>query len=194
MIHSLTVHEILVEATDEAGNTGVAIANITIDTAAPVVNISFPVAGTKIKDTTPLLSYTASEGTVVVRVDNGAPISKVSGDSLDILGNGLHTVRVEATDTAGNIGVKEVSFRIDTNLASYDSYVEADITTNTTWTLAGSPYIITNYIYVKSGSTLTIEPGVTVTEKRPRNGHLRQFRSSEGTGHGKCTDHIHVEK
>jgi hypothetical protein len=34
---------------------------------------------------------------------------------------------------------------------------------NTTWTLANSPYIITDTIQVPSNVTLTIEPGVTVT-------------------------------
>jgi len=40
----------------------------------------------------------------------------------------------------------------------------ADITTNTTWTAASSPYEIcnTNAVTVQSGVTLTIDPGVTV--------------------------------
>ena len=36
------------------------------------------------------------------------------------------------------------------------------INTNTTWVLANSPYIVTGGILVKTGVTLTIEPGVTV--------------------------------
>jgi hypothetical protein len=36
------------------------------------------------------------------------------------------------------------------------------ITTNTTWALANSPYVVSNNITVASGVTLTIEPGVTV--------------------------------
>jgi flagellar hook assembly protein FlgD len=38
------------------------------------------------------------------------------------------------------------------------------ITTNTTWTLAGSPYIVTGIVFVQGSATpvLTIEPGVTV--------------------------------
>ncbi|MEL6673605.1 MAG: T9SS type A sorting domain-containing protein [Bacteroidota bacterium] len=40
--------------------------------------------------------------------------------------------------------------------------VSSNITTNTTWTTAGSPYTLTNPITVQSGVTLTINPGVIV--------------------------------
>ena len=40
--------------------------------------------------------------------------------------------------------------------------VGGPIDTDTTWTLAGSPYIVTSPILVMEGVTLTIEPGVTV--------------------------------
>ena len=40
--------------------------------------------------------------------------------------------------------------------------VGGDITTDTTWTLAGSPWVIRTNVTVFDGVTLTIEPGVTV--------------------------------
>jgi parallel beta-helix repeat protein len=43
-----------------------------------------------------------------------------------------------------------------------ETYVTEDITVDTTWDVAGSPYIINNNINVLSESTLTIDPGVTV--------------------------------
>jgi flagellar hook assembly protein FlgD len=40
--------------------------------------------------------------------------------------------------------------------------VSSNITTNTEWTVAGSPYVITAPISVTSGVTLTVDPGVVV--------------------------------
>ena len=42
------------------------------------------------------------------------------------------------------------------------TYVSGPIITHTTWTVAGSPYIMTDIVIVNPGITLTIEPGVTV--------------------------------
>ena len=42
------------------------------------------------------------------------------------------------------------------------TYVSGPIITHTTWSLAGSPYIMTDSVTVNPGITLTIEPGVTV--------------------------------
>ena len=44
-----------------------------------------------------------------------------------------------------------------------------DITTNTTWTIANSPYVINQDLNVTSGVTLTIEPGVIVKFKKNKS-------------------------
>ena len=103
-------HSVRVEATNASG-TGFDEVIFTIDTVAPVVSISSPVAGTS-KNRTPQLTYTFSDGTVIVKVD-GVIVSKVSGDLLNSLSDGSHTVQVQATDTAGNVGSAEVSFTVD---------------------------------------------------------------------------------
>ena len=46
--------------------------------------------------------------------------------------------------------------------ASAATYVSGPITSDTTWTLANSPYIVVGSVLVNNGVTLTIEPGVTV--------------------------------
>ena len=46
--------------------------------------------------------------------------------------------------------------------ASAATWVEGHITVDTSWTVAGAPYIVINDVYVDEGVTLTIEPGVEV--------------------------------
>ena len=46
--------------------------------------------------------------------------------------------------------------------ASWATDVSGHIAVNTTWDLAGSPYIVTATVWVDNGVTLTIDPGVTV--------------------------------
>ncbi|MEM3458653.1 MAG: right-handed parallel beta-helix repeat-containing protein [Candidatus Bathyarchaeia archaeon] len=53
---------------------------------------------------------------------------------------------------------------IGSNFVSFvnATYVEGNITQDTTWTLVDSPFIVSNNITVYSNATLTIEPGVEV--------------------------------
>jgi alpha-tubulin suppressor-like RCC1 family protein len=104
-------HTVRVEATDAAGNAGSAQVSITVDTTPPIVTIASPIAGTT-NNRNPILMYTVSEGTVVVKVD-GIVVNKVSGDTLNTLSDGAHTVRVEATNASG-ASYAEVTITVDT--------------------------------------------------------------------------------
>ena len=53
--------------------------------------------------------------------------------------------------------------------ASGPTYVSGFISTNTTWTLADSPYIVIGDVIVEEGVELTIEPGVTVKFDKEKN-------------------------
>jgi len=66
-------------------------------------------------------------------------------------------------------------------VASAATNVGGPIFANTTWNLAGSPYIVTNSIIVGSNATLTIQPGVVV---QVNNGLGIQIGSPEGFGNG----------
>jgi hypothetical protein len=106
------MHTVDVAVTDTSGRTGSASVTFTIDTLAPAVAISSPAAKLT-NNETPLLSYTVSDGRVIVKVD-GVVVNKVSGDLLDPIADGPHTVQVEATDAAGNVGISKVDFAVDT--------------------------------------------------------------------------------
>lgn len=80
-----------------------------MDTIHPSVQINSP-AG--IVGETPLLDFTASDGTVTVYID-GMAVSKVAGDHLEALPPGQHVLSVYSTDLAGNLGYAVNTFTVD---------------------------------------------------------------------------------
>lgn len=105
-------YAVRVEVTNAAGMTGFAEVSFTVDTSLPVVTITSPIAGLT-NQRTPLLQYTVSlPSTVIVKVD-GLVVNKQSGENLDALADGAHTVRVEATNTLGSTGYASVTFTVD---------------------------------------------------------------------------------
>lgn len=107
-------HTLRVEATDIHNFTRFSEVAFTVDTTAPIVSITSPTGGT-LYNRKPVLSYTVSEGTVVVKVD-GLVVPLVSGDELGPFEEGTHTIRVESIDLAGNSSFSEVTILIRNGL------------------------------------------------------------------------------
>jgi hypothetical protein len=107
------IKTVYVKFQDVAGNWSVPFrASIQLIVGAPNVTITSPAAGLT-TNSTQLLTYTADEGTVVVKVD-GAIVNKVSGDTIGPLQEGPHTIRVEVTNASNITGYAETTFTVST--------------------------------------------------------------------------------
>jgi len=78
-----------------------------------IVSISSPENRSLIGMNTPLLTYSATTGTIEVKVNN-VVVEKVSGDYLDALPEGSNTVRVTLTGEDNTVAYDEITFTIDT--------------------------------------------------------------------------------
>jgi hypothetical protein len=68
-----------------------------------------------------------------------------------------------------------------------DTPVSGPITSDATWTLANSPYIVTGNVLVMNGVTLTIEPGVTVKFDSAKALQIDGTLIARGTSSNKVT-------
>ncbi len=99
---------------DGTGREGISTQEIQVDLTAPVVDITSPEDGSVLDLNTPLLVFSASEGSVLVRVDEET-VSIDSGEALSALTEGDHLIRITAVDGAGNTGFDEITFTVDAN-------------------------------------------------------------------------------
>jgi hypothetical protein len=112
-----------VEASDAAGNTATAGPRaFTVDSNAPTVTITSPVADQEVADTTPTVTGTAEPGAVVTIVIDGQVVGTATAGAdgmwsfeVPALTPGTHTVEARTTDGAGNMGSSgSVSFEVKT--------------------------------------------------------------------------------
>ena len=108
-------HTVLVRAVDAQGyldKTPASVA-LTVDKTAPVVTITPPTTPTP--DDTPTISFSVNDGSpTTCQVDATTPVSCVSPYTTPSLTNGPHTIKVVATDVAGNAGSAQTTIVVDT--------------------------------------------------------------------------------
>ncbi len=119
-------YEFYTVAVDHAGNVEAAPAspdtNLTVDTVAPSVTINEPAAGALLNSSTVAVSWQASDAVSGVSqyaaaLDGGAFVPTAGGGSATFSGlaEGAHRITVEATDRAGNVAQRNVTFTVDTD-------------------------------------------------------------------------------
>jgi len=111
-------HTLRVDGQDAAGNTGsasvvVTFSNVTPDTTPPTVSFTAPAANATLSGSSVTMSVTASDNTAVTSVtfyfddvQTGAPLASAPYSyTLDTTQyvNGIHTLRADARDAAGNV-------------------------------------------------------------------------------------------
>ena len=113
------VHQLTLTATDAAGNSATATAGVRVDTAPPSVTLTAPAAGASLSSSTVQVEWSVTDsgsgvGTVQMALDNGSYQTLSPGGSLSYSGvsDGQHTIRIRATDVAGNAVTKSVSFSV----------------------------------------------------------------------------------
>ncbi|HUZ82918.1 MAG TPA: Ig-like domain-containing protein, partial [Gaiellaceae bacterium] len=115
-------YNVVVQVTDQAGNTLTTSRSITLDTTGPTIALSLPspTNGTYYDvGATLTIGYNATDasgvGTIVVKLDSAMLTGNVI--DLDTLAPGTHTIVITATDAAGNVSTKTVTFQVRATIA-----------------------------------------------------------------------------
>ncbi|MEH2568849.1 Ig-like domain-containing protein [Bradyrhizobium sp. AZCC 2289] len=162
-------HTIQVQATDTAGNVSVSdVLSFTLDTseAKPTVVLASDTGSSNSDGITSNASVTVSgqdsAATIAYKVDGAATFSATYDPAA--LGDGAHTIQVQATDTAGNVSVSDVlSFTLDTSEAKPTVVLASDtgssnsdgITSNASVTVSGQDSAATIAYKVDGAATFS---------------------------------------
>ncbi|MBI4896842.1 MAG: hypothetical protein HY827_00555 [Actinobacteria bacterium] len=180
-----TWHSLGVRATDLVGNVSVGVASSSwlVDTTTPAVSISSPANGSSTSNTGPTLTFgvtDVSSHTELCKVDTGSFATCPA--TLGPLATGSHTVTVQSTDAAGNIGTAVSTFtvlipqQLDKTLLTVPSGTHSlstegpydwshwGLTTATSWDHKSGGAGISNVSTVLSGTTISrVSTSVTPT-------------------------------
>jgi hypothetical protein len=121
-------------------------------------NFTTPAATGVFNETAHTIAVTVPYGTVVaalvptITISTGASVNPISGIAQDFTDPVTYTVTAADASTQAYTVIVAVTA----------TTVSGNITEDTTWTLANSPYIVVDTLQVFNGVTLTIEGGVEV--------------------------------
>ncbi|NPA75693.1 MAG: PQQ-like beta-propeller repeat protein [Euryarchaeota archaeon] len=112
-------HVFYVKAVDDSGNECIESVNVTVDTEAPTIDIVAPLQNTYLNKSNVGIIWNAEDNVgikaVFLWIDNGS-LTNVTGTNRYTVEvpQGKHTLFLKATDLAGNVALKKVSFIVDT--------------------------------------------------------------------------------
>lgn len=158
------MHRITISATDSAGNVTDASRGFTVDTLAPVINVT-----ARPNNLTTATSATIQWGSVesavyTCRLDSGVAVACGSGTSgsraLTGLADGTHSLVVTGTDAANNAGTATVTWTVDTTRPTLRFTATPPATYTTTITFDFASTEVTNYTCtVRNDNTGALEDG-----------------------------------
>ncbi|MEK6775685.1 MAG: right-handed parallel beta-helix repeat-containing protein, partial [bacterium] len=132
---------------------------LTLDLTPPVISITSHNNNDIVYSANVTIAGTINDNTASVYV-NGTPAAVSNGTySAGItLGAGPNTIIVDTIDPCQN----QSQLQITLNYSTGPTNVSGNITTNTAWSVAGSPYIVGGNLTVNPGITLTVEQGAEI--------------------------------
>lgn len=133
--------------------------------------------GNLITSATNPITFTITAGSASAQLVGANPVIPVNGEA---------TISLQSTTIPGVVVVNATSPGLTTGTVTINVYddpteVGGAISQSTTWTLEGSPYVVTSDIVVNAGVILTIEPGVTVKFNRDRDLWVYGAMAANGT-------------
>jgi len=156
-------HALNVFANDSVGNVGTAVANFTVDTTAPTVNILSPSEGATTNASVVLQANSSENADFYYSVDNGTDTSfgnsTTSTQTTLNLAAGNHSIVVKAYDIADNVGNDTVNITVET--AGVTTHV---LHLGTGWNMISLPLVPTNSspsVIFADIPTLSLYPVIT---------------------------------